>query len=140
MKWSIARDGRWAGLTFDGAASDLGANVPSGCSALPGDPRALLASGDMLPPEPPPTTELVSAWTWCSDALQYLPTPSTAAIARDMRAERDRRLTACDWTQLPDVPAATGAAWAAYRQALRDITDQPGWPTDITWPTPPTGA
>ena len=53
-----------------------------------------------------------------------------------VRAERDRRLLACDWTQLPDVPLATKEAWAVYRQALRDITEQPD-PFNITWPAPP---
>jgi hypothetical protein len=37
-----------------------------------------------------------------------------------MRRERDHRLAACDWTQLPDAPVDK-AAWAAYRQALRDF-------------------
>lgn len=54
----------------------------------------------------------------------------------DVRKERDRRLSATDWTQLPDVPIATKEAWAAYRQALRDITEQPD-PFNIVWPTPP---
>ena len=53
-----------------------------------------------------------------------------------VRAERDRRLLACDWTQLPDVPLATKEAWASYRQALRDITEQPD-PFNITWPAAP---
>lgn len=53
-----------------------------------------------------------------------------------VRAERDRRLLACDWTQLPDVPLATKEAWATYRQALRDITNQPD-PFNIVWPQPP---
>lgn len=53
-----------------------------------------------------------------------------------VRAERDRRLLASDWTQLPDVPLATKEAWAAYRQALRDITLQPD-PFNITWPAAP---
>lgn len=53
-----------------------------------------------------------------------------------IRAERDRRLLASDWTQLPDVPLATKEAWAVYRQALRDITNQPD-PFNITWPEPP---
>lgn len=61
----------------------------------------------------------------------------SVAVARALRAERARLLAACDWTQLPDVPAGTSAAWATYRQALRDVTSQPGWPTDITWPVPP---
>lgn len=53
-----------------------------------------------------------------------------------IRAERDRRLLACDWTQLPDVPLATKEAWASYRQALRDITGQPD-PFNIVWPAAP---
>ena len=53
-----------------------------------------------------------------------------------VRTERDRRLLASDWTQLPDVPLPTREAWAGYRQALRDITEQPD-PFNITWPAPP---
>lgn len=54
-----------------------------------------------------------------------------------VRRERDVRLKQSDWTQLPDVPLATKEAWAAYRQALRDITSQPGFPTNIEWPVEP---
>lgn len=50
---------------------------------------------------------------------------------------RSQLLAQSDWTQLPDVPIATKEAWATYRQALRDITEQPGFPLDIVWPTPP---
>ena len=53
-----------------------------------------------------------------------------------VRADRDQRLLACDWTQLPDVPLPTKEVWAAYRQALRDITLQTD-PFNILWPTPP---
>ena len=56
-----------------------------------------------------------------------------------VRAERDRRLQASDWTQLPDVPLSTKEAWAAYRQALRDVTEQPD-PFNITWPATRPGA
>jgi len=52
--------------------------------------------------------------------------------------KRRELLEASDWTQLPDVPLETKALWATYRQALRDITDQPGYPTNISWPEPPT--
>lgn len=50
---------------------------------------------------------------------------------------RGALLAASDWTQLPDVPLDTKTAWAAYRQALRDITTQPGYPLDIEWPVAP---
>jgi hypothetical protein len=53
-----------------------------------------------------------------------------------IRADRNRRLADCDWTQLPDAPADS-AAWAAYRQALRDVTSQDGFPWDVVWPEPP---
>lgn len=53
-----------------------------------------------------------------------------------VRAERNQLLQQSDWTQLPDVPLATKEAWAVYRQALRDITNQPD-PFNIVWPTPP---
>jgi len=49
-----------------------------------------------------------------------------------VRAERNKLLADCDWTQLPDA-SADAAAWATYRQALRDITDQPN-PFNIVWP------
>lgn len=52
------------------------------------------------------------------------------------RARRNALLAASDWTQLPDVPRKTRAAWAAYRQALRDITAQPD-PHQPQWPAPP---
>lgn len=52
-----------------------------------------------------------------------------------IRAERNVRLTMCDWTQLPDAPVEA-AVWAVYRQALRDITEQVD-PFNITWPKEP---
>ena len=51
--------------------------------------------------------------------------------------KRQQLLESSDWTQLPDVPISTKNAWAGYRQALRDITDQDGFPDNIDWPTQP---
>jgi hypothetical protein len=61
--------------------------------------------------------------------------------AVNIRAERDALLSGSDWTQVPDVPDSTQkTAWQTYRQALRDLTKQGGFPSGaITWPTPPTG-
>ena len=58
-------------------------------------------------------------------------TPETQWIV--VRAERDKRLSATDWTQLPDVPLETQLLYRDYRQALRDITLQPD-PFNILWP------
>jgi hypothetical protein len=52
-----------------------------------------------------------------------------------IRAERNKLLADCDWTQLPDAPV-DAAAWATYRQALRDVTDQAN-PFAIVWPESP---
>jgi hypothetical protein len=49
-----------------------------------------------------------------------------------IRAERNKLLADCDWTQLPDA-SADATAWATYRQALRDITTQAN-PFSIVWP------
>jgi hypothetical protein len=52
---------------------------------------------------------------------------------------RKSLLNQSDWTQLPDVQLTNAQvdAWKVYRQALRDITDQPGYPGTIIWPTIP---
>ena len=56
-----------------------------------------------------------------------------AEQATAVRTDRNKRLADSDWTQLADAPV-TGTAWATYRQALRDITAQAGFPWEITWP------
>jgi hypothetical protein len=55
-----------------------------------------------------------------------------------VRSQRNSRLQASDWTQIPDPPLAAQKKqqWAQYRQALRDVTNQPD-PFNIQWPTPP---
>lgn len=53
-----------------------------------------------------------------------------------VRERRDQKLLESDWTQLPDVPLETKNAWATYRQALRDVTQQTD-PFNIVWPEKP---
>jgi hypothetical protein len=53
-----------------------------------------------------------------------------------VRRTRNQRLTESDWTQLEDSPADK-AAWATYRQALRDMSSQEGFPWTIQWPEKP---
>lgn len=57
--------------------------------------------------------------------------------AASVRHQRNAKLAESDWTQLSDSPEANKSAWAAYRQALRNLTTQSGFPWDITWPTQP---
>ena len=56
--------------------------------------------------------------------------------AAEVRAERNTKLTATDWTQIAD-STADKPAWAAYRQALRDVPSQAGFPQSVTWPEQP---
>lgn len=60
----------------------------------------------------------------------------TADKALKVRGLRNQRLTDSDWTQVKDATVDQDA-WAAYRQALRDISLQPGFPWEVTWPTQP---
>ena len=73
------------------------------------------------------------------EAAPYVrpPAPSDDQIAAQVRAERNRLLAASDWTQVLDVPEAIRIAFAQYRQALRDIPQQAGFPHDVAWPTKP---
>jgi hypothetical protein len=56
--------------------------------------------------------------------------------AKAMREQRGEKLKNSDWTQVADAPVDK-AVWATYRQALRDVTAQSGFPWTITWPDAP---
>ena len=75
--------------------------------------------------------------TWIvEDATTEQIAERTASQSASVRAERNRLLEASDWTQLAD-STADKPAWAAYRQQLRDIPSQPGFPFNVTWPVKP---
>jgi hypothetical protein len=86
--------------------------------------------------EPP----LLCSW----DEIAKIWVPDIAVMQSAIRAERDRLLTACDWTQLKDTPCseAQQTAWESYRQDLRDIPSQAEFPWDgdvelTPWPVLP---
>jgi hypothetical protein len=56
---------------------------------------------------------------------------------RQIRNERDELLEESDYAVLPDAPVTDVEEWKTYRQALRDIPQQPGFPNDIDWPKKP---
>ena len=60
---------------------------------------------------------------------------SDAVAAASVREERDALLAATDWMANSDVTMS--GDWATYRQALRDVPTQAGFPNTITWPTKP---
>jgi len=62
-----------------------------------------------------------------------------AEAATAARATRDGLIASCDWMAIKAFEGGTtvSADWATYRQALRDVSAQEGFPNDITWPTQP---
>jgi hypothetical protein len=60
-----------------------------------------------------------------------------AEKAGQVRADRDSKIAATDWTQGKDIPDNVSSTWAAYRQALRDVPTQSGFPWTVQWPTKP---
>jgi len=73
----------------------------------------------------------MQAWT-----VNELPEQQAAA---NVRAQRNQLLGSCDWTQLADSPldADGKAAWALYRESLRLVPQQAGFPWNVQWPSEP---
>lgn len=82
----------------------------------------------------------VLGWTVSPKTAQEISEYDSAA-AEANRGKRNAMLSDCDWTQVSDTPlnATDKAAWASYRQLLRDITNNPKWPhlSESDWPTKP---
>lgn len=75
--------------------------------------------------------------TWViSDATPEQIAQRVADQWSQVRAQRNVRLSACDWTQLADA-TVDAAAWAVYRQALRDLPQTQTDPFSIVWPVAP---
>jgi len=59
--------------------------------------------------------------------------------AKSIRAERDSKLAKCDWRVIKAIESnqPQDFEWAAYRQALRDVPTQAGFPLAVIWPQEP---
>lgn len=84
------------------------------------------------------TNEVVEMKLWSkytADEKAEMDRQAASAI----RAERNIKLSECDWTQLNDTPLdnPSKVAWTTYRQALRDIPTQSGFPHNVIWPVKP---
>lgn len=74
-----------------------------------------------------------------SAPVSTVPEPTEEQQEMQVRAARNSLLDLCDWTQLPDAPLTEEQKqeWAEYRQALRDVPEQTGFPDAVIWPSAP---
>ena len=77
----------------------------------------------------------VEKWTIVDASVEEIE-DKTVRESQTVRSIRNEKLKTSDWTQLPDAPVDS-ASWAVYRQALRAVPEQVGFPWTITWPTEP---
>lgn len=62
--------------------------------------------------------------------------PSSVKAER-IRSERNGLLQETDYIMMPDYPLTNKTEWEIYRQELRDITNQAGFPDDVVFPSKP---
>jgi hypothetical protein len=74
--------------------------------------------------------------TTAAEAEAAYKTAKDAEQAKNVRTSRNDLLTKSDWTQIAD-STADKPVWATYRQALRDVTAQDGFPWNVAWPEAP---
>jgi len=130
---------------FSGPEYSLSANTPTGHQAVPGAHDHLCrrldeTTGEVVPYQPePPAPDEWQTWAWDASTERWVSQPTAAAIARDVRTERDRRMAAADWVTLRAMRTGkpVPAAWSAYLQALADVPMQPDFPQTINWPEVP---
>ena len=102
------------------------------------------ASADAVLVDELPTGETereqdIHNWLHKDGGYVYDPLPVEPVLAAEARAKRDTLLAETDWTQVLDAPisAECREAFRVYRQTLRDITEQEGFPEVIEWPAMP---
>jgi hypothetical protein len=126
-------------------AAQADANTPPGHLTIEGrfdhlSQRVNLQTGQVEDYQPPaPADDELRTWAWNVDTRRWVASPTDAAVAIDVRAERDKRLTACDWVTVRAVELGEEISpdWLAYRASLRAVPEQAGFPRSVEWPAPP---
>jgi len=138
--------------------------IPGGCidepaPTIPEGKRAKWDNGQWvfkgIPPEKP--EQPYDSWTYDEETNEWVPPvvkpdenaewdeenlewiPGDVVLARNARTKRDALLSQSDWVTVRamDTGNPVPTEWQTYRQALRDITGQPGFPDTIDWPENP---
>jgi hypothetical protein len=102
------------------------------------DHTALIVTGDGADKSITPDNTLWVFYSSQEGIEEYYVDPaiSAAELSTSVKTKRNQLLSASDWTQTADAPVDK-QAWALYRQALRDIPEQSGFPENVVWPTSP---
>jgi hypothetical protein len=81
--------------------------------------------------------EVECDWRLTDGVWTAPPAPTDEQVAAEVRGMRNLIIASTDWTQAADVPQAVKDKYTAYRQALRDVPAQVGFPRAINWPVAP---
>lgn len=81
---------------------------------------------------------------WLYDGVAFMPPAEPTPTSEEVRRQRNRLLAESDWVTLKAVDELNDGfgiqlpqVWVDYRQALRDVPQQPGFPGNVTWPAKP---
>ena len=132
--------------SFSGDETNAQANTPEGCILVDGQyshMQGYFSNGvlvDYTPDQIAAKRERPSyPAIWDNAAMHWVDKRPIIEVEKDVRTKRAALLSDSDWTALADVPLSQQQRldWAAYRQALRNVTNQSGFPIDIIWPVSP---
>lgn len=134
-------------VVYSGPDNQLAANTPPGHAPIEGVPDRTRKKVDItanvptltdhLPDKPADTVH--TTYSWDETSKEWVGRWTDAVLAAQVRVDRDKRLTACDWVTVRalDQSGTVPENWRAYRQALRDVPSQTGFPRQVVWPTSP---
>jgi len=129
--YTLANGGPTWGTTTPEVIAELGASVVlEGAQASPTRYQTAYRDG---------VEEIDGKWYTkysVADMDDEAKTAKDAEQAKSVRTTRDEKLKDSDWTQVADAPVDK-TVWATYRQELRDLTKQSGFPWEVTYPTQP---
>lgn len=134
---------RWTGTAWE-TVEDHRQHLDEKGTKQGGTPYWLPSEGDDWQSPPRYTDDLGPLPSGAVTVRPEKPAPTEAELFQQLRAERDRRLTATDYLLMPDYPLddTLKGAVQLYRQALRDLPSQEGAPwdggaEDTPWPEIP---